>query len=383
MLLGVEVEKMDIKDNISELILEGENVIQISQQKGLYDGPYFDGEQYVKWINKCVYIMEQNFKGSKWYENFISASNNAVGNGKEYYDVMIGVLKAISESDNIEILEKAPVEKKKKVFISHSSKNRDITDEFVELLKGIGIKNDEIYYSSYEETGVDFLQDCFERINQEFNNNELMVIFMISREFYNSKICVAETGATWVSAANKYIPIIIPPYSYNNIEGVISATQAAITLKDENISTKLEKLKRDIEEFLGIENRVDAEEWVRKKEKFIKTVNNIADKLDNIEGKIADITLNKNKLCTNVMFKINLINNTRSRIKLEELNIELIINEEENEKITINDWSVQAIVLQPLEEITVYIPTEIEREIKRSKVNIKESNVKINYYEEN
>ena len=210
-----------------------------------------------------------------------------------------------------------------------------------------------------------------------------MVIFMISREFYNSKICVAETGATWVSATNKYIPIIIPPYNYNNIEGVISATQAAITLKDENISTKLEKLKEDIEEFLGIENKVDTEEWVRKKEKFIKIVNDIANKLDNIEGKIVDIILNKDKLCTNVMFKINLINNTRSRIKLEELNIELIINEENNEKISINDWSVQAIVLQPLEEITVYIQTEIKREIRRSKVNVNESNVKINCYEEN
>ena len=107
---------MDIKDKIRELILEGENVIQVSQQKGLYDIPYFAGEQYVKWINKCVYIMEQNFKGSKWYENFISASNNAVGSGKESYDVMIGVLKAISESDNIEILGKTPVEKKKSIY---------------------------------------------------------------------------------------------------------------------------------------------------------------------------------------------------------------------------------------------------------------------------
>lgn len=206
-----------------------------------------------------------------------------------------------------------------------------------------------------------------------------MVIFMISREFYNSKICIAETGATWVSVADNYIPIIIPPYSYNNIEGVINPTQAAINLKDENIRYKLEKLKGDVENFLGIKNIVDPEEWVRKKEKFIEVVNNIANNIENIEGNILEITLNKN----NIIFKIHLINNIRCRVKVEELNIELHINGEENEKITINDHYVQALVLQPLEEITVYIPTDIDREIKRSKLNIKDSTVKISYYEEN
>ena len=373
---------MDVKHKIVDLISEGESVIQISKNDGLYDRPFFTGEEYEKWINKCIYFMEKYFKGSKWYERFIRASESAVGNGEEYYNTMIGVLKAIMESEDLGSLHKKEKEKNKKIFVSHSSKNRNITDEFVELLKVIGVKNNQIYYSSYEETGVNFLQDCFERINEEFTNNELLVIFMISREFYSSRICLAETGATWVSAANRYIPIIMPPYDYNNIEGVINATQAAITLSDKNISTKLEKFKIDIEKFLGIENQINAEEWVRKKEKFIKNINDIAEKLDDVEGKIIDITLEKNNSNTNIMIKVNLINNTRNRTKLEELNIELMIDKE-IEKVCLNDWSVQALVLQPLEEITVYMSINISREIKRSKVNINDSSVKLNYYQEN
>ena len=38
----------------------------------------------------------------------------------------------------------------------------------------MGIKNSQIYYSSYEETGAKYLEDCFSRIEEEFNENELL-----------------------------------------------------------------------------------------------------------------------------------------------------------------------------------------------------------------
>ncbi|EHI96905.1 hypothetical protein CDLVIII_0167 [Clostridium sp. DL-VIII] len=315
-------------------------------------------------------------------ENYLGNSKSIVDKSKVFtvhgHDEL-----AVEQTANIGISKKTLVHKKKKLFISHSSKNRNITDEFVELLKAMGITNDEIYYSSYEETGVDFLQDCFQRINQEFNNNELMVIFMISREFYQSKICLAETGAAWVSVANKYIPIIIPPYSYNNIEGVINATQAAIDLNDKNVGIKLETLKDHIEEFLGKKNKDNKEAWHRNKEKFIELVKNQANELDDIKGKIFGITVIKNKSSTNIIFKINLINNKRYRMKIEEFNIELCMKEEKNEKITIKEgWYVEALVLQPLDEITVYIPTDIDREVTNGIVDIKNSKVKIIGYKE-
>lgn len=372
---------MDIKKQVETLILEGEGVINTVGKNGLYGETYYDGEEYEKWISKCIIIMDKYFKESKLYKKFITASERAVGNGKEHYDTMIGVLKAINEGEDVSFV-KQDIIKKKKIFVSHSSKNKKVTDKFVELLKNMGVKNEQLYYSSYEETGVNFLQDCFQRINEEFNENELLVIFMISREFYSSKVCVAEMGATWVTAGNKYIPIIIPPYSYSNVEGVINATQAGITLNDASISSKIEKLKEDIEVFLEIENKTNAVEWNRKKDDFLCYVSELESELGEIEGRLLDIRLDTKHSETDIMFKIGLVNNTRNRMKLEEVNINLKIDGGQ-EEISLSDWNVQALVIQPLEEITVYLPTTIGKIVRRSQIKVNESVVSLSYYEEN
>lgn len=374
---------MCIQDKIRELISEGEKVIKISGKNSLYDKPYYDGEDYQKWISKCSIFMEMNFRNSEQYKEFLEASKSALGNGKEYYDKMIGILKAINETMDWGILQNLNNEKKRKIFISHSSMNTNITDKFVDLLKLMGVKREQIYYSSYEETGVGFLEDCLNKIRDEFNNSDLMVIFMLSREFYNSKVCIAETGATWVSAMNNYIPITIPPYSYNNISGVIRTTQAAVDLGDiKNISSKLEKLKESIEEFLMIDEKANSAEWTRNKEKFIEFIKNNTDTLDRIQGELIGVSLNKNNLNTDLMLRIKLINNTQSRMKLEEVEIRLKVNNEIKE-IILDDWSVTQLVLQPLEEAIVYLKVNLDEQIKRSEIKLEESEIKISAYNEN
>lgn len=372
---------MEIKRQVEGLILEGERIIDTVGKKGLYDIAYYDGEEYEKWISKCIIIMDKYFKESNLYKKFITASEKAVGEGKEYYDTMIGVLKAIYEGEDVSFL-KSDIIKKKKIFISHSSKNKEITNRFVELLKSMGVKNEQIYYSSYEETGVDFLQDCFQRINKEFNESELLVIFMISREFYSSKICLAEMGATWVNATNRYIPIIIPPYSYSNIEGVISSSQAAITLDDSSIGSKIEKMKLKVEKFLEIETKADSIEWSRKKEEFINYIGKFKKEIEEVAGKLLDIRIENQDPKTHIMFKVAIVNNTSNRIKLEEININFIFREGNDWNLKLDNWNVQALVVQPLEEIIVYLPIDVETKIKRSEVKVKESKISLRYYDE-
>ncbi len=371
---------MDIENIVESLILEGQAVIEIAEKKGLYDMVYYDGEEYQKWISKSKIFMEKNFRDSQQYDEFLQASKNALGGKKRNYDEMIGILKAIRETKAWGYQGELKDKKKKKIFVSHSSRNKNITDKFVELLKVIGITTEQLYYSSYEETGVGFSEDCLKRISEEFNQNELMVIFMLSREFYNSKVCIAETGATWVNVGSNYIPIIIPPYTYNNIDGVISSTQAVMLLKGEDTDTKIEQLKVRIEEFLEIEEKVNPTEWSRKKSDFIKFINEVSDKLNNIEANIIDVILNKD--CqTDMMFKINLINNTQDRVKIEEIKIHLIVDQQAKQ-ISLDEWSVQALVLKPLQEITVYLPGTINEQIKKSKIDIKNSKVIISFYNE-
>lgn len=375
---------MNVRKIIDELIEDGERaILSCEQGKGML-GTYFKGEIYEIWISKCTLIVEKYYKDTELHKRFIEASEHAVGNGKEYYDTMMGVLKAISKTEEMGIgIQSINEKKKKKIFVSHSSKNRNITDKFVELLKIIGVKNEQIYYSSYEETGVNFLQNCFERITQEFNQNELLVIFMISREFYNSKVCIAETGATWVTSDNKYIPIIIPPYSYNNIEGVISATQAAITLGDSNTNTKIEHLKSKIEKFIGVQELVNSTEWTRKKDEFIRYIGEVANELKKIDANLLDVLLEKIDMKIEAMVKIKLVNNTKHRMKLEEVNIYLKIEGQDIKKIKLNNVSVKTLAIQPFEEITVYLPVDMEQDIQKSKIRLDDSKVQLSFYQEN
>ena len=85
---------MDLED----LIIEGE-AVKISCFKNTSSGGYLHGEDYEKWIAKATLYMERNYKDSSLFSRFISASEQAIGNGLKYYDTMIGILKAIAEYD--------------------------------------------------------------------------------------------------------------------------------------------------------------------------------------------------------------------------------------------------------------------------------------------
>ncbi len=181
----------------------------------------------------------------------------------------------------------------KKIFISYSSKNENISNYLYDLLKKIGVKTNNIYYSSKEETGADYLDNCLESISDEFKNNELLVIFMLSNEFYKSDVCLAEMGARWVTT-NQYIPIIIPPLGYSNIRGVLDPMKNSIALTDSNISTKLDKFKSKIEGFLGLDEVIELSEWTTCKDEFINNIQSISSKTKELSKKIVDIKINGN-----------------------------------------------------------------------------------------
>lgn len=70
--------------------------------------------------------------------------------------------------------------KQPKIFISHSQRDMQIVEKFVDLLSYIGLDNNCLFCSSIP--GYNIKQgkgDIYEYIRNEFNNN-LFVIFMLS-----------------------------------------------------------------------------------------------------------------------------------------------------------------------------------------------------------
>ena len=87
----------------------------------------------------------------------------------------------------------------KGIFISHSTKNGELVEQFVEFLKlGMGIENSRIFCTSENgtlPTGRHFV----EIIKREVQKRE-MVIVLITPEYLKSRFCMMELGAAWVVA---------------------------------------------------------------------------------------------------------------------------------------------------------------------------------------
>lgn len=109
-----------------------------------------------------------------------------------------------------------------KIFISHSSLDSKYVEKIIDLLEIIGIPSEKIFCSSFEGYGVELGKNFLEHLKSELNN-DVLVIFILSKNFYSSVVCLCEMGATWVKT-NDHIPILIPPFNYDDMKGVIPTT---------------------------------------------------------------------------------------------------------------------------------------------------------------
>mgnify|MGYP002554713353 FL=1 len=87
---------------------------------------------------------------------------------------------------------------KKKIFISHSSKDKAIIDAFIDkiLILGLGFKTEDIASTSREDTGVITGNDIREFIKNNISTSDY-VFFMLSKNYRLSEICLNEMGAAW------------------------------------------------------------------------------------------------------------------------------------------------------------------------------------------
>lgn len=159
----------------------------------------------------------------------------------------------------------------KKIFISHSNLDINIVEKVIDILEAIGVPSDKIFCSSFEGYGIRLGSDFLNVIKEELDNN-VLVLFILSSNFYSSAICLCEMGATWVKT-NRHIPILVPPFEYGDIQGVIPTIQGMkINEKD-----KLNSLKDSVMEFIGIES-LNTSIWERKRDKILIDLKEILDR---------------------------------------------------------------------------------------------------------
>ena len=154
-------------------------------------------------------------------------------------------------------------EKTGSIFISHSSKDKDVIEQFVDqILKlGIGIPNDSIFCTSIEGMGIENGAKMREWIHEHIKDCDLAFL-MISPNYKNSEICLNEMGAIWALGKKEKI-LLLPGVDYDNMGWLEEIRQAGHIEKE----STLDQLYDELTEHYGLKNK--ASEWGRQKKKFL------------------------------------------------------------------------------------------------------------------
>lgn len=171
--------------------------------------------------------------------------------------------------------------KKKKIFISHATKDCEYAKKLVNLLVHMGLKETEqIFCSSIGGTGIPLREHIYQYIKQEFRQFDIYVIMLLSENYYNSPACLNEMGATWILDSPD-IPILLPGFSFSQIEGAEDNRHIAIKLDAEDAQEKLLEFRERITTFFCIEHTNSASEmniWLRHQKDFLDAVKELAAK---------------------------------------------------------------------------------------------------------
>ncbi len=161
----------------------------------------------------------------------------------------------------------------KKIFLSHAVKDKPLAEALVDLFEtGIGIPSDDVFCSSLEGMGIPAGENFIHYIKGEIQEPDI-VILLLTVNYYASKFCLCELGASW-AMSHDICPIIVPPLKYENIKEVLTSIQL-INVTDES---KLSEMREKLVDALKIKGK-SFPIWEAKRNKFLKALPEILKKL--------------------------------------------------------------------------------------------------------
>lgn len=158
------------------------------------------------------------------------------------------------------------------LFISHAYADHDTVDTFVEFLTDIGVPDDQIFYSSWPEYGVDLGENIVDTIKIRLSGKKVHVIFMLSQNYYNSAMCLNEMGAAWI-LQHSYTSVLLPGFEYENMKGAIDTRRCGMKL-DENqndLKVRLIQFRNQLQKEFCLP-QLDEMKWNRKLDRFLSSI---------------------------------------------------------------------------------------------------------------
>ena len=166
--------------------------------------------------------------------------------------------------------EEEHLERGKKIFISHATKDKDYVGAIVNLLESLGFREDEIICSSIPPYCVPLDNNVYNWLVNEFQHCDLHMIFALSKTYYSRPVCLNEMGAAW-AMKHKWTAILLPGFGFEEIAGCIDPAQVSIKLDDDKdtLNFRLGELKNNLIAEFGLRT-VSPAFWEKKRNEFLK-----------------------------------------------------------------------------------------------------------------
>ena len=152
-----------------------------------------------------------------------------------------------------------------RVFISHSSNDKDIVGPFVKMLTSIGLDRNKLFCSSIDGYGIPQRENIYDFLKREFTEKNTFVVMMMSDNYYNSKPSLNEMGAAW-AMSKEYVSILIKGFDFKQIEGAVDVQKIGFKIDDKY---RLDEFKDNIiKEF----RLPPIGNWQEIKDRFLKEI---------------------------------------------------------------------------------------------------------------
>jgi len=232
-----------MKIDMLRLIGNIDNVKSLFRQSGgnglpkvntIYDSLYF-----IEWKQELIYELQtiDNAANNQFIQSILTLLETGFNGWKDEksFSELCGQLNVINNRikdfypDEVKNINNLSV-KKPKIFISHSSKDSEYVKLIFNFLESIGL-TENVFCTSIPGCGVKLDEDIYDYLKAQFNEYDLHVIFILSKNYYESIACLNEMGAAWI-LKNKYTTFLLPNFDFKEIDGAINPRKISIKLDD-------------------------------------------------------------------------------------------------------------------------------------------------------
>lgn len=168
-------------------------------------------------------------------------------------------------------------EKPHKLFISHSSKDKEYMEALAEMLEDIGMPDGSFVCTSIPGHGIPGGAKIFDWLRNQFLTCDLRVMFALSHNYYESAASLNEMGAAWITKATDTL-LLLPGFTFSEVDGCVDPREMGISfgMEEAELKHRLNELKDTLIAEHNLSPITQAR-WERHRDKFIRKVREIAE----------------------------------------------------------------------------------------------------------